>query len=225
MFSPDGDTRTFGEMPPEAKYAISHRTRAFEAFKRDCLEHVKANAPAEKSGRDFEALDAAARNLSTQAELVKFIASLREDFAANRMSWKTDDLAAFLVALERAASTADASGHGTALAHVGKNTSRGQPMSNSPHATAVMTSGATDAGGLTRVVSRDDPGFGVYIHWPFCAQKCPYCDFNSHVRFGGWDEAALSRSLQTRAEQRREPPRHTRNAPLRRSSSAAARHR
>ena len=35
----------------------------------------------------------------------------------------------------------------------------------------------------------EDPGFGVYIHWPFCAQKCPYCDFNSHVRFGGWDEA------------------------------------
>jgi putative oxygen-independent coproporphyrinogen III oxidase len=33
-----------------------------------------------------------------------------------------------------------------------------------------------------------DPGFGVYIHWPFCAAKCPYCDFNSHVRFGGVDE-------------------------------------
>lgn len=31
-------------------------------------------------------------------------------------------------------------------------------------------------------------GFAVYIHWPFCAQKCPYCDFNSHVRHGGWDE-------------------------------------
>jgi oxygen-independent coproporphyrinogen-3 oxidase len=30
--------------------------------------------------------------------------------------------------------------------------------------------------------------FGVYVHWPFCAQKCPYCDFNSHVRFGGWNE-------------------------------------
>ncbi len=27
-----------------------------------------------------------------------------------------------------------------------------------------------------------EPGFGIYIHWPFCAQKCPYCDFNSHVR-------------------------------------------
>jgi len=26
-----------------------------------------------------------------------------------------------------------------------------------------------------------DPGFGVYVHWPFCASKCPYCDFNSHV--------------------------------------------
>jgi len=40
----------------------------------------------------------------------------------------------------------------------------------------------------TRVA--DDPeAIGVYVHWPFCAQKCPYCDFNSHVRFGGWDEA------------------------------------
>lgn len=25
-------------------------------------------------------------------------------------------------------------------------------------------------------------GFGIYVHWPFCAAKCPYCDFNSHVR-------------------------------------------
>jgi len=25
-------------------------------------------------------------------------------------------------------------------------------------------------------------GFGIYIHWPFCASKCPYCDFNSHVQ-------------------------------------------
>ncbi len=26
------------------------------------------------------------------------------------------------------------------------------------------------------------PGFAVYVHWPFCKSKCPYCDFNSHVR-------------------------------------------
>jgi oxygen-independent coproporphyrinogen-3 oxidase len=26
-----------------------------------------------------------------------------------------------------------------------------------------------------------DEGFGLYVHWPFCLSKCPYCDFNSHV--------------------------------------------
>ncbi|WOI55947.1 radical SAM family heme chaperone HemW [Palleronia sp. LCG004] len=26
-----------------------------------------------------------------------------------------------------------------------------------------------------------EPGFGIYVHWPFCQAKCPYCDFNSHV--------------------------------------------
>ncbi|MFD0916937.1 radical SAM family heme chaperone HemW [Pseudahrensia aquimaris] len=33
-------------------------------------------------------------------------------------------------------------------------------------------------------INGDDgtPGFGIYVHWPFCAAKCPYCDFNSHVR-------------------------------------------
>ena len=41
--------------------------------------------------------------------------------------------------------------------------------------------------GVSKLSTRD-PGFGVYIHWPFCAQKCPYCDFNSHVRHKGWDE-------------------------------------
>ncbi len=31
--------------------------------------------------------------------------------------------------------------------------------------------------------------FGVYVHWPFCAAKCPYCDFNSHVRHQAIDQA------------------------------------
>jgi oxygen-independent coproporphyrinogen-3 oxidase len=30
--------------------------------------------------------------------------------------------------------------------------------------------------------------FGIYVHWPFCAAKCPYCDFNSHVRHAPPDE-------------------------------------
>ncbi len=34
-----------------------------------------------------------------------------------------------------------------------------------------------------------EPGFGVYVHWPFCLSKCPYCDFNSHVRGAAIDEA------------------------------------
>jgi putative oxygen-independent coproporphyrinogen III oxidase len=40
-------------------------------------------------------------------------------------------------------------------------------------------------------MSRPEDRFAVYVHWPFCAAKCPYCDFNSHVRHGGWDEAAF----------------------------------
>ena len=38
-------------------------------------------------------------------------------------------------------------------------------------------------------------GFGVYVHWPFCASKCPYCDFNSHVRAGGIDEPRFLRAF------------------------------
>src|SRR6266849_1401444 len=37
--------------------------------------------------------------------------------------------------------------------------------------------------------------FGVYIHWPFCLSKCPYCDFNSHVRHAAIDEARFVRAF------------------------------
>ncbi|GJE46243.1 radical SAM family heme chaperone HemW [Methylobacterium soli] len=42
-----------------------------------------------------------------------------------------------------------------------------------------------------------DAGFGVYLHWPFCAAKCPYCDFNSHVRRAPVDEARFLQAFRT----------------------------
>jgi len=41
-----------------------------------------------------------------------------------------------------------------------------------------------------------EPGFGVYIHWPFCAAKCPYCDFNSHVRHQPVDQERFVRAFE-----------------------------
>ncbi len=39
------------------------------------------------------------------------------------------------------------------------------------------------------------PAFGVYVHWPFCLSKCPYCDFNSHVRHTPIDEERFVRAF------------------------------
>ena len=44
---------------------------------------------------------------------------------------------------------------------------------------------------LSESVGRGNGLFGVYVHWPFCAAKCPYCDFNSHVHRGAFDEEAF----------------------------------
>ncbi|MEM6971646.1 MAG: radical SAM family heme chaperone HemW [Pseudomonadota bacterium] len=38
-------------------------------------------------------------------------------------------------------------------------------------------------------------GFGLYVHWPFCKAKCPYCDFNSHVTREAVDHAAWAARL------------------------------
>ena len=46
-------------------------------------------------------------------------------------------------------------------------------------------------------------GFGLYLHWPFCASKCPYCDFNSHVTAevdqNRWKRAYLAEIARTGA--------------------------
>ena len=39
--------------------------------------------------------------------------------------------------------------------------------------------------------------FGIYVHWPFCKAKCPYCDFNSHVRHEGVDARSFAKALGT----------------------------
>ncbi len=52
--------------------------------------------------------------------------------------------------------------------------------------------------------SRREPGFALYIHWPFCLSKCPYCDFNSHVRervdVARWQRAYLAELERAAAE-------------------------
>jgi len=53
--------------------------------------------------------------------------------------------------------------------------------------TLAMARTQSEAGGA--------PGFGVYVHWPFCLSKCPYCDFNSHVRRAAIDEDRFVRAF------------------------------
>jgi putative oxygen-independent coproporphyrinogen III oxidase len=82
---------------------------------------------------------------------------------------------------------------------------------------AIARESATGGGTLTTVQKAPHPNppplagegketqaFGVYVHWPFCLSKCPYCDFNSHVRHAAIDEdrfaRAFAREIETTAQ-------------------------
>lgn len=104
MFQPDGHAQTFGEMEPEQKHAMSHRSRAFQAFMEAKLSGLPVQDAAEGASKTgagaYEGLSAAAANLSTQAELVTFIANLRADLEGNSGEWENADLPAYLEALQ-----------------------------------------------------------------------------------------------------------------------------
>jgi oxygen-independent coproporphyrinogen-3 oxidase len=50
---------------------------------------------------------------------------------------------------------------------------------------------------LDATSTEGNAAFGVYVHWPFCLSKCPYCDFNSHVRHAAIDEARHASAFAT----------------------------
>jgi putative oxygen-independent coproporphyrinogen III oxidase len=49
----------------------------------------------------------------------------------------------------------------------------------------------------SHIYNPGSPGFAVYVHWPFCMSKCPYCDFNSHVRAHAVDEERFVAAFRT----------------------------
>ena len=54
----------------------------------------------------------------------------------------------------------------------------------------------------SQLYRRSDPGFAVYVHWPFCLSKCPYCDFNSHVRATAVDEERFVQAFRSELSHR-----------------------
>lgn len=112
MFVADGESLTFGEMEPAGKYAISHRTRAFAAFKAACLDGLDGGPQTGPPNalRDSAGLAAAAANISTRAELAAFAANLGNDFTRHGATWRNGDLPRFLAALGTALDTPSPTG-------------------------------------------------------------------------------------------------------------------
>ena len=96
MFIADGESETFGEMEPSQKYAISHRTRAFDQFRRICLDETGAPSSGPNATRDADGLAAAAANISTREELQAFVSNLGRDLAAHPEAWSASTTREFL---------------------------------------------------------------------------------------------------------------------------------
>lgn len=100
MFLPDGRDVTFGEMDPAEKNAMSHRARAFELFRLECLgDRPSGRASAFNEPTAAEGLSAAARSVSTREEFVRFVAHLRADLKDNPTDWPSPDLDGYLSAI------------------------------------------------------------------------------------------------------------------------------
>ncbi|MBY0224210.1 MAG: RdgB/HAM1 family non-canonical purine NTP pyrophosphatase [Hyphomicrobium sp.] len=98
MFAPDGHDTTFGEMEPADKYAISHRTRAFDAFRKSVLGDISRAPVTPNADRDVDGLHAAAANISTREELKTFVKYLSADL--ERRGQPRVNIGTLMVALE-----------------------------------------------------------------------------------------------------------------------------
>src|SRR5579863_2587441 len=67
-----------------------------------------------------------------------------------------------------------------------------------------MNAIANRASGPAAPALSDEAGFAVYVHWPFCLAKCPYCDFNSHVRNAPIDEERFVNAFRAEIRHRAE---------------------
>ncbi len=61
----------------------------------------------------------------------------------------------------------------------------------------MLMRGMKEMAGSSQIGATQSPGFGIYVHWPFCLSKCPYCDFNSHVRAKPVGEARFAAAYKT----------------------------
>ncbi|MEM7060104.1 MAG: radical SAM family heme chaperone HemW [Pseudomonadota bacterium] len=76
-------------------------------------------------------------------------------------------------------------------------------MGLSDQAATVALQSGRQGPGLQAPSDWTNGGFGIYVHWPFCSAKCPYCDFNSHVSrsvdHALWREALVAEAGHMRA--------------------------